>query len=70
MTSRRYAQGNVTAAWLYWSALSVVVAAVCTVAVAMVLPNLEAAAITFGLGMAWSAATPVLLRAIGRRIRG
>jgi hypothetical protein len=56
------------AAWLTWSAVSIVVAVAAAVIVAIALPNLEAAVVTFGIGMAYSAATPKLLRAIWRRL--
>jgi hypothetical protein len=56
------------AAWLTWASLSIVVAVLTALAVAIALPYLEAAVVTFGLGMAYSAATPRLLRAIWHRL--
>jgi hypothetical protein len=58
------------AAWLTWSAISIVVAVATAVIVAIALPNLEAAVVTFGIGMGWSAATPRILRWSSRRLRG
>ncbi len=57
------------AAWLTWSSISIVVAVAAAVIVAIALPSLEAAVVTFGIGMAWSAATPRILRRASRRLR-
>lgn len=58
------------AVWIQWAALTIVVATAAAYALASFLPNLEAAQLTFAVGMAWSSLTPPVLRAIRRRIRG
>ncbi len=58
------------AAWLTWSAISIVVAVAAALLAAIALPNLEAAVVTFGIGMGYSAMTPRILRWASRRLRG
>jgi hypothetical protein len=58
------------ATWLSWSALSIAVAVGSAIALSLVWPHLEAAALAFGAGMAWSAATPRVIGKLGRWARG
>ena len=59
------------ATWLTWSALSLVAAVVTGIAAGGLLPRLtiEACVLAFAVGMAWSAATPRILRHVSRRVR-
>jgi hypothetical protein len=63
--------GRPGAAWLTWTAISLVVA----VAAALVVGELtkpaflEGLTITFAAGMGWSAATPKVIRWADRRLR-
>ncbi len=58
------------AAWLAWVGVSIAAAMVGAYGLALVgFVGVELAVMAFGWGMAWSAATPRVLRAIGRRLR-
>ena len=60
----------VSAAWLAWVAVSIVAALGGAYALALAgLVGVELAVAAFAWGMAWSAATPRILRAIGRQLR-
>ena len=69
-TGGEYLLAPATRVWLTWSGISIVVAVAAAVIAGIALPNLEAAIVTFGLGMAYSAATPRILRIASRRLRG
>ncbi len=59
-----------TAAWLAWVGVSVAAAMASAYALALVgFVGVELGIMAFGFGMAWSAATPRLLRAIWRWLR-
>jgi hypothetical protein len=60
----RHRGGVRSGTWLTWSALSIVVAVGGAYLVAAALRSVEASIVTFALGMAWSAATPRVLRRI------
>ena len=64
------APSRVTSAWLAWTAVSIVVGTVSSIALSLLWPHLETAVLTFGLGVGWSAATPRILRALGRWAHG
>ena len=60
----------VSAAWLTWVAVSIIAALAGAYVLALVgLVGIELAVAAFAWGMAWSAATPQILRATGRRVR-
>ena len=56
------------AAWLTWAAVAICAAVLTPIALDVVMPPYEAAVMTFGAGVAFSAMTPRLLRWIGRRV--
>lgn len=60
---------NQTRYWLAWGGVSVIVAYAAALAVGFLLPNYETSIVLFGVGCAWSASTPAVIRAIGRRLR-
>ena len=51
-----------TRTWLTWAALSIVVAVGGAYLAAFAFRSVEASIVTFAAGMAWSAATPRVLR--------
>ncbi len=55
--------------WLSWVALSILVAVPVSIGANVVFPNIEAGVILFGAGMGYSAATPWVLRRLGRLVR-
>ncbi len=59
-----------TAAWLAWVGVSVAAAMAGAYALALVgFVGVELAVMGFGFGMAWSAATPRVLRIVSRWVR-
>ncbi len=61
---------DLTASWLAWAGVTVVAAMAGAYLLALVgFIGVELAVMGFGFGMTWGAATPKLLRVIGRRLR-
>jgi hypothetical protein len=59
------------ATWLTWSGVSILVAVLTAIVIGSIFTmyRIEALTLAFGAGMGFSAATPRVLRAIGRRLR-
>jgi hypothetical protein len=56
--------------WLAWTAVTIVVDVVVAIALVLVWPHLEAAVLAFAGGIGWATLTPLVIRRLGRALRG